>query len=102
VAGTKIDVVVVAARYAAEDGRLILAQGYERRGVVWSDVGLFDRQTLVERLESGMKIVTGRPKELAGDFEFAASVELAAVDGKQTLVAEGRPAHGDDLGVPLF
>jgi hypothetical protein len=98
----KLDVVVVAARYDEAGNRLSAAKGYERRGFVWGDVVLLDRQALIDRLRSEKLVVTGRPADLEGDFEVIAPIRLQGADGSVTLVAEGLRARGDDLGLPLF
>lgn len=102
VAGKKIDVVLVAARYGP-DGRLSLAQGYARRGAVWGDLRLYNRDQLVEQLELGMQLVTGRPAELVGDFQILARVEHRSRNGQDgQLSIEGKSGPQDDLGLPLF
>jgi hypothetical protein len=98
----KLDVVVVAARYDEAGKRLSAAKGYERRGYVWGDVVLLDRQTLIDHLRSEKLIVTGRPAELEGDFEVIAPIRLEGAEKSIALVAEGLQAKGDDLGLPLF
>src|SRR3970282_1530188 len=44
IAGKKIDVVLVAARYGPDGQRLSLARGHSRRGAVWGGLELFERQ----------------------------------------------------------
>lgn len=102
VARKKVDVVLVAARYAP-DGLLQLAQGYSRRGVVWGDLQLFTRQQLLERLLAGQRLVTGRPAELVGDFHIDGRVEHRARNGQEGFLSiEGSEGPGDDLRLPLF
>ena len=48
IAGKRVDVVVVAARYSSHDHRLQWVQAYERRGKVWGDKVLIDRADLLE------------------------------------------------------
>lgn len=95
----KFDGVIEAVRYEKE-GRISLARLYERRGVVWSDCLLLDRQALVERLKRGGRFVTGRRKPYLGAvFETGAPVRLVG----QNIVCEGAPAGSDHLpGVPVF
>jgi len=103
IAGKKIDVVLVAARYGPDGRRLSLARGHSRRGAVWGDLELFDRQRLVQRLQAGQRLVTGRPKELVGDFEILGRVQLQASNGGEgALTVVGASADHDDLGLPLF
>jgi hypothetical protein len=70
IAGKRVDVVVVAARYSSHDHRLQWVQAYERRGKVWGDKVLIDRADLLERLAGKRRVSTGHLKELAGDFEL--------------------------------
>ena len=98
----KLDVVLVAARYGEDGDRLNLVQGYERRGFVWGDLVLFDRQALIERLNAKKRVVTGNPAELPGDFEVTAEVHLSQESGIESIVADGHQTMRDDLGLPLF
>lgn len=98
----KLDVVIEAVRLGAQDGRLELARGYERRGHVWSDVVLFTREELMERLRRGARVAVGRMKDVPGDFEVLARVGLRRADGSELLAAEAEPALGDQLPAPLF
>lgn len=107
IARKKVDTVLLAVRYQPQDGKLALARGIERRGAVWSDWKLFDRQTLVDQLQAGRRIATGREAELAGDLELIGRVRLAQTDGDQPVLtangdssAPGQPV--DRLGLPLF
>jgi hypothetical protein len=101
-AARKLDVVLVAVRYGEEGGRLNAAQGYERRGFVWGDLVLFDRQALIERLKAKKRVATGHQAELPGDFEVTAMVHLTKDEGKEIIVADGHQTERDDLGLPLF
>ncbi len=97
----KADVLLVAARYA-EDGRLMIAQGYVRHDQVWTDVNLFDRKSLIERLRSGQHLATAVPRDLASDFSLQSRVTLKEADGQARLLIKGSSASHDDLGLPLF
>jgi hypothetical protein len=101
-ASRKLDVVLVAVRYGEEGDHLDIAQGYERRGFVWGDLVLLDRQALIERLNAKKRVVTGYPGELPGDFEVTAEVRLTQEGGTESIVADGHQAGKDDLGLPLF
>ncbi len=101
-ASRKLDVVLVAARYGEDGDRLNLARGYERRGFVWGDLVLLDRQALIERLNAKKRVVTGIPGELPGDFEVIAEVYLTMEGEMGSIVADGHPTGRDDLGLPLF
>ena len=95
----KLDVVLTSARYRDGGTRLAQARGFERRGDVWSDTLLYDRETLVERLRSGQRVVVGREGELPGDFEVGHRVRL---EGSDRLAVDGGAGGRDDLTVPLF
>lgn len=99
---TKLDVLVTAARYDPESGKLRLAQGYEPMGYVWSDIRLYTREDLMRRLREGQKISYGADVRLATDFQVDGQLELVELDGEERLMAEGRASESDDLGVPLF
>jgi hypothetical protein len=98
----KLDLVLVAARYGGENSQLKVARGYRRRGFVWGDLELFDRQMLVEHLKAKTQVVTGRVADLPGDFEVTATVRMKDVEGVEFVVADGDQKGRDDLGVPLF
>jgi hypothetical protein len=103
IAGKKIDVVLVAVRYEPSGGRLQLARGHSRRGAVWGDLELFDRTRLVEQLQSGRRLATGRPRDLVGDFEILGQVSLSGGNGEPAaLTVEGAATDRDDLRLPLF
>jgi len=95
----KVDVVITSARYQAPGDRLAQARGFERRGPVWSDTLLFDREALALSLRSGRRVVAGKETNLPGDFEIVHRLRL---ESDQWIVAEGGRADRDDLGVPLY
>jgi hypothetical protein len=98
----KLDVILVAVRYAEGRQTIDMAKGYERIGQVWTDLKLYDRAALADRLAGGARVVTGRPSDLAGEFEVFAPVLLQGQNGSGTIAAEGAASGGDDLGLPLF
>ncbi|MEX0788443.1 MAG: hypothetical protein WD906_01300 [Anaerolineales bacterium] len=100
----KADLVLVAARYAPSDGRLKIAQAYQRRGPVWGDLILIDRPTLMQALESRRKVYAGRPRDLSHDFEMLHPIGLERHNGDAFVRGAGseNPSGGDSLGVPLF
>jgi hypothetical protein len=100
-ASRKLDIVLVSARYK-DDGTLEFARGYERRGVVWSDIRLYDRETLVAKVRVGAKIYTGDPVKIPGNYEPEKRVRLAGEDGGVYLVANGGSGEKDDLGLPIL
>jgi len=93
---------ITAARYEPQGGRLLMAQGYQPFGQVWSDIQLYRRDELVERLQSGQRLATGRATGLATDFEPLDQLRLVKADGGPWLRANGGQAPGDDLGVARF
>ncbi len=95
----KVDVVLTSARYQDGGVRLAQARGFERRGDVWSDTLLFDRETLVQRVRDGRRVVVGRERDLPGDFEIGQRLRL---EGSGWLVVDGGSATRDDLAVPVF
>jgi hypothetical protein len=95
----KLDLVVTSARYLESGERVALVRGYERRGAVWSDRQLFDRESLALRLRDGARVAVGRESELPGDFEIGQRLRLGEAGW---IVTEGSRGGRDDLGVPLF
>jgi hypothetical protein len=98
----KLDIVLVAVRYAEGRQTIEIAQGYERFGQVWTDIMLYDRAALADRLAGGALVVTGRPSDLAGEFEVFAPVALQGKNGAGAIAVVDAGAGGDDLGLPLF
>jgi hypothetical protein len=98
----KIDIVLVAVRYADDGRQMELVRGFERRGPVWSDLVLLDRSTLIELVGAGRRVVTGREKELPGDFEVLAPVRIMERDGHVLVMAGAHSAGDDSLGLPRF
>jgi hypothetical protein len=99
----KADVVVVAARYDDGGRRLLQAQAYERRGAVWGDVVLLDREALLGKVRSRRRVFAGEARpEVPGDFILRGGIRARGDAGHAVLV-QGTSADGaDDLGVPLF
>lgn len=95
----KVDLVVTSARYQNSGERLVRVRAFARRGSVWGDTELIDRQDLTLRLRRGERIVAGRESELPGDFELGHRLRL---EDDAWIVAEGGRGGRDDLGVPLF
>lgn len=94
----KLDVVLEAVRVDEKTKQIRSIRGFRRRGVIWGDWELFDTAQVVEFLSSGLRVATGRPGSLQGDFEIIAMVQLKGKDGDQELILEG----GEDLGLPLL
>jgi hypothetical protein len=98
----EIDVVLMAAQVEPESGRITIAQGCERRGPVWGDVQLFDRDSIVAGINAGKKVVTGRRAEVQGDFEVFAPVHLSNGDPAGSLFTGSASSDKDDLSIPYF
>ncbi len=94
--------VIEAVRLGANGSRVELARGYERRGSVWSDVLLFTREELLDRLRRGARVAVGRMRALPGDFDIVARVHLRQVDGTDYLASDSASGPGDQVAAPLF
>ncbi len=92
------EIVVVAARYDS-DGKLQLVQAYLRNGLIWHDIQLLDRETLIQYLGQGLRIVAGKPLNIEGDFEVTAAIKHQL--GNDILAVDQKSAR-DELQVPLF
>ena len=94
---------LVSVRYRADGRALEVARGYSRQGAVWSDLRLFTREQLVQLIESGSRVSTGRAADLEGDYIVTHRVKLVAVeDGAALLAVDGVRGSQDNLGLPLF
>lgn len=103
----KIDVVLLSARYQRDGNRIAVARGIERRGAVWSDLKLFDRQQLLNLLHAGRHVAVGRPAQLEGDVELVEEVIALDVEGAGPMLRldGGRPQFSearDLLDLPRF
>ena len=95
---------VVEAVHWTTSGKIDWVRVYERRGPTWSDHVLLDRDTLIERLKSGKKFVTGkRIVSMASEFEVSEKVELRETGKGEVIVSGKGRAEKDSLeGVPLL
>jgi hypothetical protein len=100
-ASRTLDIVLVAARYK-QNGTLKFAKGYKRRGVVWSDLNIFDREMLMNMVRAGKQIFTGNPVKLPGNYEPINRVRVEERNGAARLVANGSSSSEDDLGLPVL
>ena len=99
--GPKYDGVVEAV-HLTSSGKIEWVRVFERRGPTWSDNVLLDRETLIERLKSGKKFVTGkRIVSMASEFEVSEEIELRET-GKGDVIVSGKPEGEKDWleGVP--
>ncbi len=99
----KIDGVVEAVRYA-QDGQIAWVRAYLRRGTIFSDRILIEREDLVKTLKSGKNILSGkRLPYKGGTFEFNNPVQLVKADGQEFIITGDTQSKRDHLqGVPLI
>ena len=100
----RIDGVVEAIRYA-EDGNLEEARLYLRRGGIWSDRLIYDRNNLLQLLQDGKKLYTGSRKKYQGSsFTLQHPVKLLnSKDRKNIILAGVRLANHDQIkDLPVF
>lgn len=93
---------VVEAVHYNPDGQVNWVRTYLRRGPVFSDYILLERQTLIEHLKSGKRYLAGkRVPQLASTFEVTEPLQVIQKDGKDILVTGNTQADRDNLaGVP--
>jgi hypothetical protein len=93
----KFDGVIDAVHYAP-DGMVDWVRLYERRGPTFSDHVLLPRLTLIERLKSGKRFVTGKRQIfLASTFVTSQVLQLIQHDGQDYLSLNGQDAERDQL-----
>jgi hypothetical protein len=99
----KIDGVIEAARYNP-DGQIKWVRAYLRRGPIFSDHILVDRQTLINELKSGKRFLAGeRVEQMASTFRLGKPIRLEQKNGQEILVTAETQANQDRLeGVPLI
>lgn len=102
-AKAKFDGIVEAVHYEP-DGRVKWVRAYLRRGQTFSDIVLLDRQSLMEQLKSGKRIMAGKRIPLhASTFEVAKPLRLIRHDEQELLVTGDMNANIDCLeGVPVI
>jgi hypothetical protein len=95
---------VVEAAHFTPDGQLDWVRVYERRGPIFSDHILLNRQAFAEKLKAGKRFVVGkRIQYMGGKFEVSQPVHLVQQDGKQVIVVGEAQAAQDRLtGVPII
>jgi hypothetical protein len=101
-ADKKYDGVIEAVHYT-RGGQIDFVRAYERRGFTFSDRVLLDRKTLMERLKTRKRFMTGQRKLLLGStFESGKDVNLVMHAGRE-FVSTRADATEDTLdGVPLI
>jgi hypothetical protein len=99
----KYDGVVEAVHYKP-DGQLDWVRVYERRGAVFSDRILLNREAFIRQLKSGKRYMVGeRILNLGAKFNVTQPVNLFIQDGNQVIVVGDSHANKDTLnGVPII
>lgn len=100
---TNFDYLIEAVHYSAT-GVLEKIRVYEKRGPSFSDRIIVDRDTLVNLLASGKKVVSGsRLPYLASSFNVTGELQLAGPKESPILVMSEEAADRDSLpGIPVF
>ncbi|HXF83999.1 MAG TPA: hypothetical protein VNK49_01285 [Anaerolineales bacterium] len=97
----KVDGVIEAVRY--KNGQIAAVRAYERRGATFSDLVLIPRKTLLERLKSGKRFITGRRREFwSSTFEQGKPVLLVRRNGSEVIATREDAEHDELEGTPLF
>ena len=92
------DGVIVAAHYTSQ-GEIDWVRAFERHGFVFSDRVMLNRETLVERLQSGKRFKTGeRVTYLGNDFRIKDDVRLVELNGGNVVLAGDISSKQDSLG----
>ena len=93
----RFDAVIDAVHYES-DSKLKWVRAYLRRGPIFSDRVLLDRQSLIEQLKSGKKVYTGKRVPLmAGTFELSQPIRVVNKDNQEILVAGESQSEADLL-----
>jgi hypothetical protein len=99
----KYDGVVQAVRYD-DEGQVLWVRAFLRRGPIWSDHIQLDRNDLIDKLNSGMKLMTGERLPYYGStFKTSKPVKVVKVNSHEILIAGDVQGDTDCLkGVPLI
>ncbi|MBE9475064.1 MAG: hypothetical protein IMY85_09255 [Chloroflexi bacterium] len=99
----KYDGVVQAVRYD-DEGQVLWVRAFLRRGPIWSDHIQLDRNDLIEKINSGMKLMTGERLPYYGStFETYMPVKVVKANNHEILIAGDVRGDTDCLeGVPLI
>ncbi len=99
----KYDGVVQAVRYDNE-GKVLWVRISLRRGPVWSDQIQLGRGELIEKIKSGLQVVTGERLPYYGStFETFNPVKVVKHNSHEILIAGDEQKESDYLeGVPLI
>ena len=100
----KFDGVIEAVHYSPT-GKIEWVRAYERKGFVFTDLLLLDRETLIEKLEDGKRFFVGQRKTLLGnDFDIHAPRRLDGTGNTQIIITGDKPTRQKDhlAGAPIF
>ena len=99
----KYDGVVQAVRYD-DQGQVLWVRAFLRRGQIWSDHIMLDRNELIEQIKSGKQIVVGERIPLLGaTFETTVPIKVVKTNSHEVLISGDTQANSDSLeGVPLI
>lgn len=99
----KFDAVLEAVRLN-EDGQVEIAKIFERRGIIFSDHFLVDRNELIKRIKNGQKIMTGKRQYKMGSvFDTDKEVRVVSTKGKDVLALGNESSDRDSLqSIPRF
>ena len=93
----KFDGVIEAVHYTA-DGKIDRVRAYERRGFIFTDLLIFDRQTLLHRLQNGARLYVGQRKTgMGNDFALRGAIRLDGQKGGEKIIAGQPQGQGDTL-----
>jgi hypothetical protein len=96
-ASKKVDGVVEAVRYAP-DGKVAFVRIYERRGPIFSDRLLLDREQFVTALRGKKRYVAGKQIERMGaTFETGLEIRLVKAGSDEYIQSEQGSGERDDL-----
>ncbi|MFZ2097138.1 MAG: hypothetical protein WAV05_10930 [Anaerolineales bacterium] len=95
---------VLEAAHFKPDGQLDWVRVYERRGFVFSDRVMLNREAFVKQLKAGKRYMVGeRILNMGGKFNITQPVHLVQQDGKQMIVVGDDQTKMDELvGVPII
>ena len=102
-AKTKYDGVIQAVRYD-DDGQVLWVRAFLRRGPIWSDHIQLGREELIDKINAGLKLMTGeRVSYYGGKFETSHPIKVLKKNSHEVLIAGDVEAERDNLeGVPLI
>lgn len=98
----KYDAVVQAVHYKP-NGEVDWVRTFQRRGPIFTDYVIVDRESLIREIKAGKLYLTGiRLEQLGGTFEVGEPLRVAQSNGKDYLVVGDTQNERDNLkGVPI-